>query len=67
MVNYKRIATDTKLSKNDEVSCIDSTLYKRLVRSLMYLIGTRLDIMFVVSMILDLWRLQRVLIGKQEK
>ena len=55
MVNCKPvvtpIATGTKLSKNDEGSCLDLTFYKRLVVSLMYLIATRPSIMFVVSFI----------------
>jgi hypothetical protein len=55
MVNYKPtvtpIATGTKLSKKDNGSCVDLTLYKRLVGSLMYLTTTRHDIMFVVSLI----------------
>jgi hypothetical protein len=55
MVNCKPvvtpIATGTKLSKNDEGSCVDPTLYKRLVGSLMYLTTTRPDIMFVVNLI----------------
>jgi hypothetical protein len=45
------ISTGTKLSKNDEGSCVFSTLYKRLVGSIMYLTTTRPNIMFVVSLI----------------
>jgi hypothetical protein len=53
MVNCKLvvtlIGTGTKLSNNDEGSCVDLTMYKRLVGILMYLTTTRPDIMFVVS------------------
>jgi hypothetical protein len=45
------IATGTKLSKNDEGPAVNSTLYKRLVGSLMYLTATRPDLMYVVSLI----------------
>ena len=45
------IATDTKISKDDDGSKVDPTLYKRLVGSLMYLTSTRPDIMFGVSLI----------------
>jgi hypothetical protein len=55
MLNFKPtatpIATDIKLSKYDEGSYVDPTLYKRLVGSLMYLTTTRPDIMFAVSLI----------------
>ena len=55
MVNCKPTvtpaATSTKLSKNDEGSCVDPTLYKRLVGNLMYLTTTRPHVMFVVSFI----------------
>jgi hypothetical protein len=43
--------TGIKLSKYDEGSYVDSTLYKRMVGSLMYLTTTRPDIMFAVSLI----------------
>ena len=46
------IATGTKLSKEDDGSKVDPTLYKRLVGSLMYLTATWHDIMFVVNLIL---------------
>jgi hypothetical protein len=56
MVNCKLlvtpIATGTYLNKNDEGSCVDTTLYKILVGSLRYLTIIRHDIMFVVSFIL---------------
>jgi hypothetical protein len=45
------IALGTKLSKQDEGSTIDSTLYKRLVGSLMYLTATRPDIMYATSFV----------------
>ena len=45
------IATGTKLSKDDDASKVDPTLYKRLVGSLVYLTATRPDIMFAVSLI----------------
>ena len=45
------IPTCTKLSKNDYSSPVNSTLYKRIVGSLMYLIATRMDIMYGVSLI----------------
>ena len=55
MVNCKPtitpIATREILSKKDEGSCVDLTLYKRLVGSIMYLTTTRPDIMFIVSFI----------------
>ena len=43
------IATGTKLSKKDDGSKVDPTMYKRLVGSFMYLSATRPDIMFAVS------------------
>jgi len=45
------IALGTKLSKKDEGSIVDSTLYKRLVGSLMYFTTTRPDIMFASSFV----------------
>ena len=41
----------TKLSKEDKGSVVNSTLYKQLVGSLMYLIATRPDISYVASYI----------------
>ena len=40
-----------KLCQDDKRSNVNPTLYKKLVESLMYLIATRLDIMFGVSLI----------------
>ena len=45
------IATRTKLSKHEKGSSVDPTMFKRLVGSLMYMIATRLDIMYGVSLI----------------
>jgi hypothetical protein len=45
------IALGKKLSKKDESSTIDSTLYKTLVGSLMYLTATRPNIMFATSFV----------------
>ena len=45
------LITGLKLSKDDDGSTVDPTLFKRLVGSLMYLTATRLDIMYGVSLI----------------
>ena len=45
------VITSLKLSKDDEGSIVDPTLFKRLVGSLMYLTTTRPDIMYGVSLI----------------
>ena len=45
------VITGLKLSKDYEGSTVDPTLFKRLIGSLMYLIATRLDIMYGVSLI----------------
>ena len=45
------IETGTKLSKEDDGSKIDPTMYMRLVGSLMYLTATRRNIMFAVCLI----------------
>eukprot|EP00253_Pinus_taeda_P034873 PITA_34873 len=45
------VATGTKLSKDDEGSDVNPTLFKRLVGSLMYLTSTRPDIMQGVSLV----------------
>ena len=46
------VITGLQLSKDDDGSTVDPMLFKRLVGSLMYLIATRLDIMYGVSLIL---------------
>ena len=46
------VITSLKLSKDDDGSTIDPTLFKRLVGSLMYLKTTRPNIMYGVSLIL---------------
>ena len=55
MSNCKTVPTPViiglKLSKDDEGSTVDPTLFKRLVGSLMYLTATRPDIMYGVSLI----------------
>ena len=55
MHNYKTSTTPMiiglKLSKDDDGSTIDPTLFKRLVGNLMYLTATRPDIMYGVSLI----------------
>ena len=45
------VITGLTLSKENDVSDVDPTLLKRLVRILMYLTSTILDIMYVVSII----------------
>jgi hypothetical protein len=45
------IPLGTKLSKNDEGSIVDSTLYKSLVGSLLYLTTTRPDIMYATNLV----------------
>ena len=55
MSNYKTcptpVITSLKLSKDDEGSIVDPTMFKRLVGSLMYLTATRPDIVYDVSLI----------------
>ena len=55
MSNFKTsptlVMTVLKLSKDDEGSTIDPTLFKRLVGILMYLTSTRPKIMYGVSLI----------------
>lgn len=43
------IVQGTKLKKQDVAQLVDSTLYKSLVGSLLYLTATRPDIMFTAS------------------
>lgn len=45
------IVTSCKLTRDENGNPPDATVYKQLVRSLMYLIATRLDLMFVVCLI----------------
>ena len=45
------IITSLILSKDDDGSAVDPTLFKRLVGSLIYLTATRTDIMYGVSLI----------------
>ena len=45
------IALGTKLTKNDDGPVGNVTLYKRMVSSLMYLIATRPNLIYVVSLI----------------
>jgi hypothetical protein len=45
------IVTGTKLSKNDKSDEVDSTQFKQMVGSLMYLTATRPDLMFAVNLI----------------
>ena len=47
----KPVITGLKLSKDDDGSTVDPTLFKRLVGSLMYLTVTRPDIMYGLSLI----------------
>ncbi|KAA3470073.1 cysteine-rich receptor-like protein kinase 5 [Gossypium australe] len=45
------IAQSEKLASNENVERVDETSYRSLVGCLLYLIGSRLDIMFVVSLL----------------
>uniref|UniRef100_A0A151UDF9 Retrovirus-related Pol polyprotein from transposon TNT 1-94 n=1 Tax=Cajanus cajan TaxID=3821 RepID=A0A151UDF9_CAJCA len=55
MADCKPVCSPTvsgsKLSRNDEGEAIDSTMFKQLIGSLMYLNATRPDIMFSVSVV----------------
>lgn len=48
---HNPIVPGTKLSKNDEGTKVDTTLYMKMVDSLMYLTATRPDLMYGVSLI----------------
>ena len=61
------VITCLKLSKDDEGSTVDHTLFKRLVDSLMYLTATRPDIMYGVSLISRFMESPKTHIGKQVK
>ena len=45
------VMTRLKLKKEEDGACVDSSLFKRLVGSLVYLTATRSDIMYGVSLI----------------
>ena len=45
------IATDCKLSKDDDTPQIDATLYRSIIGALLYLTATRPDIMQAVGMV----------------
>ena len=45
------VALETKLTNNDDGPTVNSTFYKRMVGSLMYLDSTRPNLMYVVSLI----------------
>lgn len=46
-----------KVSRDEAGMKVDSTLYKQIVGSLMYLTATQPDLMFVVSLIVVLWQI----------
>jgi hypothetical protein len=48
---HNPIVLGCKLSKDEDGVKVDSTFYKQVVGSLMYLTATRPDVMFVVSLI----------------
>ena len=74
MTNFKSADTPifqgTKLSKEDVAPSVDSTLYKSLVGSLLYLTTTRPDIMFVASFVsrfmqspkITLWKVSKMIL-----
>ena len=59
------IATGSKLSKNDDGPPMNSTIYKRMVGSLMYLTATRPGLMYDVSLISKFTE-SKILTGKLE-
>ena len=61
------IALGTKLTKNDDGPTVNATLYKRVVGILMYLIVTRPDLMYVISLISIFMSLPETLTRKLEK
>ena len=48
---YNLIVLGQKIGKDENCAKVDVTLYKKIVGSLMYLIATRPDLMFVISLI----------------
>ena len=46
MVNKTPMATTTKLDKDEQGKNIDTILYRSMISSLLYLMASRLDIMF---------------------
>ena len=44
------MATATKLDKDDQGKCVDIKLYRSMIGSLLYLMASRPDIMFSVSL-----------------
>ena len=61
------IPLGTKLSKKDEGPTVDSTLYKSLVGSLLYLTTTRPDIMYAASLVSRFMESPKDSHGKMEK
>jgi hypothetical protein len=61
------IPLGTKLSKNDEGPTMDSTLYKSLVGSLLYLTATRPDIMYAVNLVSRFMESPKDSHGKMDK
>ena len=69
MQNSKAAPTPivVSLSKEDCKKSVNPTLYNSMVGSLIYLTTAQLDLMYAVSLIVDLWKHQRIPIGKWEK